>query len=68
MIPSVKVYKVLENWRHYDFIFSRHARGIVYDDILKKIDSTCVGWDRVTEEKSAALLAAQLYCQYFKRD
>ena len=67
MIPSVQDYKVLENWRHYDFIYSKHARGIVYNDIMKTIDSTCVGWERVTAEKSASLLLAQLFCEIKKR-
>lgn len=67
MIPTVKDYKVIGNWRHYDFIYSKHARGVVYKDIMLTIDGTCVGWDRVKDEKSAAILAAQLYCEFKKR-
>lgn len=67
MIPSCKEYKVIDKWCHYDFIYSRHARTTVYNNILNTIDSNCPGWERVAVEKRAILWVAQVICDISNR-
>lgn len=36
-LPNVRDYRVLNNWNHIDFVYSKNARNILYKDILNSI-------------------------------